>query len=110
MDGVDALFEERDWEARDNLLKMLSSLCAMSDRCHLRLLATSEFKLQRNTATCFRNGSEKVRVSVVMYVFYRKGKKGSTAIAAYVGIPVGGVLSLCNILYGCPKIRGFCRP
>lgn len=62
LDGVDALFEDRDGEARDNLLKMLSSLCAMSDCCHLRLLATSDVKLQSNTVMSFRNGTEKVRV------------------------------------------------
>ncbi|CAN0049952.1 unnamed protein product, partial [Laminaria digitata] len=39
---------------------MLTSLCAMSDKCHLRLLATSDFKLQRKTPMCFRNGTEKV--------------------------------------------------
>lgn len=86
MDGVDALCEERDWEARDNLLKMLSSLCAMSDSCHLRLLATSDFKLQRNTAMCFRNGTEKVRVPIVFDGVHREGKGGSTAKAAYIVI------------------------
>ena len=60
MDGVDSLFEEGDWDARADLLKILSSLCGNDDSRRIRLLATSENKLQRNTAVCFRNGTEKV--------------------------------------------------
>ncbi|CAB1107063.1 unnamed protein product [Ectocarpus sp. CCAP 1310/34] len=58
LDNVDSLFE-RDEDAQDRLVHLLSDLCSMGGGGHLKLLATSEYKLLRGNGY-FRGGSEMV--------------------------------------------------
>ncbi|CAN0454660.1 unnamed protein product, partial [Laminaria digitata] len=61
VDGVDALVEEWDREARDRFLGFANSLCARKDSYKLKLLVTSTFSLtQEGSHFCFQTGSEKV--------------------------------------------------
>eukprot|EP00752_Nemacystus_decipiens_P002487 g2338.t2 len=57
LENADALLE-RSGDARDRLVELLASLCAMGDGERLKLLVTSEQRLLTETHERFRDGSE----------------------------------------------------
>ncbi|CAN0222368.1 unnamed protein product, partial [Scytosiphon promiscuus] len=57
LENVDSLFERGD-DAQDRLVTLLSNLCSVGGGRHLKLLVTSEQRLQPGTDARFRSGPE----------------------------------------------------
>ena len=79
LDGVGALVEEGDQEAQDELLQFLCSLSERKDSYKLKLLVTSNAKLQHWSSACFRSGSEQVKVHLALVERGGGGARLSTA-------------------------------
>lgn len=57
LENADSLLE-RGEDSRDRLVTLLSNLCSVGGRRHLKLLVTSERRLQPGTDARFRSGAE----------------------------------------------------
>lgn len=73
LEDVDSLFEGGG-DARDRLVLLLSNLYSMGK--HLKLLATSEQSLLRETNQRFRDGCVRVRVNPFRLRIFRWNGKG----------------------------------